>query len=204
MFYVVVSQDIGRVRRRWLRSQASPMADGTGPITSQAGTTLQLPSGDENAPELHPGAPELHPPSSPPWGYCPRNFARDAPVGFLEFSPDFGIASVSGKCHTSRRTPKRSDDDLAAPSPQRPRTDSHVAEGAGGAEFGCVKRWIHGLSLFPLCWAIGNCRMLWAFLRKHGPHMTPSPRWANPPSPWTTFFFRCAFETCPLKKTFIC
>ena len=45
------------------------------------------------------------------------------------------IASGPGKRHARSQTPGPSGDDLAAPSPQRPRTDSQVAREAGDAEY---------------------------------------------------------------------
>ena len=52
----VVSRSTGRARRRWLRSQASPITEKLGPITIPGGTTLQAPSDDENAPRPPTGA----------------------------------------------------------------------------------------------------------------------------------------------------
>ena len=61
----VAPRHIGRARHRRLRSQAAPIPYEMGPITLPSSTTLQLPSGDKNAPGLLPRALELHPPFGP-------------------------------------------------------------------------------------------------------------------------------------------
>ena len=52
----IASRDIDCARRRWLRTQVSPICGGSGPVTSNDNTVLQSPSGVEIAPELPEGA----------------------------------------------------------------------------------------------------------------------------------------------------
>ena len=54
-----------RVRRRWLRPEVSPNDEEMGPITLKAGASFQVPSDDEDAPNLPHGAASLLPRLAP-------------------------------------------------------------------------------------------------------------------------------------------
>ena len=116
------SRDIDRSRRSWSRSQASPIAEEPGPITLKGGTFSQVPSGDGNVPDL----PSLK---------SHLVLSLRPPVGSLEFPWTCDGSQGRGKRAPGSQTPKRMGDELDAPSPQRPRTDSQREPAAGDEGF---------------------------------------------------------------------
>ena len=112
---IIQRRNIDRARRRWLRSQVSPVAPKLGPVSLKDGAVLQVLSDNENAPDMPSGASSLNPPFGP-----------------VESSGESDDAPVFGRRPLDGQTQRRLYGDLDASSPRRPQADSDIAQAVGG------------------------------------------------------------------------